>query len=128
MGRILVIDDDEDTLYFFEETLGVFGHEVTGAVSCFEALDFLRENRVELIILDLHMPDFSGLDFLACVSKSHSRVPIIICSGYPSLRDHYRVWSAHVASFISKPVEPQALAAEVDRVLAAAKGAQEGQA
>jgi len=121
MGRILVVDDDADTLLFMQEALSAFGHDVTGAVSCFEALDFLAESRVDLIILDLHMPDFTGLDFLACIRKSHGDLPIIICSGYPSLRDHYRVWTSHVAAFVHKPVDPEILAREVAQVLEQAR-------
>jgi len=113
VGRILVVDDEVDILLFMQEALEPYGHEVTGAVSGFEALDFLGEQDVDLIILDLRMPDITGLELLERIRKGDADVPIIICSGYPKLADDYRVWGSRVAAVLYKPVDPDQLVREV---------------
>jgi DNA-binding response OmpR family regulator len=117
LGTVLVIDDDEDTLFFMESALGAEGHVVTGAVSAFEAIDFLGQQTVDLIILDLRMPDVTGLELLERIRKEHERVPIVVCSAYPSLADDYAVWSSHVAAVLAKPVAPARLVDTVAEVL-----------
>ena len=126
VGGILVVDDDEDTLLFLQEALGILGREVTGAVSAFEALDFLSERQVDLIVLDLHMPGMSGLDLLGRIRDTDRDVPIIVCSAYPGLRNDFAIWNSGVAAFLAKPIAPDVLAREAAAALSGRRTEPEG--
>ena len=117
MGRILVVDDEKDILLLLQEALGACGHEVTGALSGVEALDFLDQEQVDLVILDIRMPDMTGIELLERIRKSHARLPVIICSAYPWLARGYVVWSSEVAAVIPKPLDLEHLALVVAKTL-----------
>lgn len=117
MSRILVIDDEKDVLLLLQEALTTYGHDVTGAVSGVEAVDFLENQKADLIILDLRMPDISGLELLRWVRDHQIAAPVIVCSALSALRNEYTVSTSHVSAFIPKPIDLPHLIAEVSRAL-----------
>ncbi|MFP4055468.1 MAG: response regulator [Candidatus Brocadiia bacterium] len=126
MARILVVDDDEDILLFIESALEGQGHVVTGAVSAYEALEYLRQAPADLIILDLRMPGMTGLDFLDCLRKRHGRLPIVVYSSYPSLSNDFAVWDSHVVGVLTKPAAVEELVSTVKQALETAGKARPG--
>lgn len=117
MGRILAVDDERDVLLLYQEALGTFGHEVVGAVSGAEAMEFLGREMPDLIILDLRMPGISGLELLEWVRSRDNDVPIIVCSALSGLRGDYAIWSSRVAAFVPKPLDMSRLIQEVSQAL-----------
>ena len=117
MGRILAVDDERDILLLYQEALGTFGHEVIGAVSGAEAMEYLERQAPDLVLLDLRMPDISGLEVLEWLRRRRPHVPIIVCSAVHGLRDEFAIWSAHGAAFLPKPLDMAHLLREVALVL-----------
>jgi len=117
VGRILAVDDERDILLLYQEALGTFGHEVIGAVSGAEAMEYLEREVPDLVLLDLRMPDISGLEVLEWLRRRRPHVPIIVCSAVHGLRDEFAIWSAHVAAFLPKPLDMAHLLREVALVL-----------
>jgi len=117
VGRILAVDDERDILLLYQEALGTFGHEVIGAVSGAEAMEYLEREAPDLVLLDLRMPDISGLEVLEWLRRRRPHVPIIVCSAVHGLRDEFAIWSAHVAAFLPKPLDMAHLLREVALVL-----------
>ena len=117
MSRILVVDDERDILLLLQETLTGCGHTVTGAVSGAEAMDFLVRQELDLLILDLRMPDFSGIDLLHWVRERYKGLPVIVCTAYPALKNDFTLWESHVAAFVTKPIDMPNLIAEVSQAL-----------
>ena len=119
MARILAVDDERDILLLLQEALSTFGHEVIGAVSGAEAMDFLGREQPDLMILDLRMPGTSGLELLEWVRSRGNTVPIIVCSALSGLRDEFAFWDSHVAAFVPKPIDISRLLREVADALGA---------
>lgn len=119
MARILAVDDERDILLLLQEALSTFGHEVTGAVSGAEAMDYLGREQPDLIILDLRMPGTSGLELLEWVRGRGNTVPVIVCSALSALRDEFALWDSHVAAFVPKPIDISRLLREVANALGA---------
>ena len=117
MGHILAVDDERDILLLYQEALGTFGHQVTGAVSGAEAMDFLARRMPDLIILDLRMPDMTGLELLEWVRGRGFDVPIIVCSALSGFESDFAVWSSRIAAFVPKPIDMSRLIHEVSQVL-----------
>jgi len=117
VGRILAVDDERDILLLYQEALGTFGHEVIGAVSGAEAMEYLERQAPDLVLLDLRMPDISGLEVLEWLRRRRPHVPIIVCSAVHGLRDEFAIWSALVAAFLPKPLDMAHLLREVALVL-----------
>ena len=74
--RVLIVDDEPAILRFLRAGLGSQGHLVIEAENGQSALDALRRNRIDLIVLDLGLPDIDGLEVIRCIRGDGSTVPM----------------------------------------------------
>ena len=115
MKHVLVIDDERDILSCLEELLTGEGYRVTAVVSGAEALDVLPDDTPDLAMLDLRMPEMSGLELLQAIRRTHPDLPIIVCSALDSYRNDFELVSANVAAFLDKPMD-------LDKVISTVRG------
>lgn len=102
--RILVVDDDSDTLNVLRRLLAKDGHEVLTGQSVAGALELARAGgRIDLLISDIALPDGSGCDLMAAVKALHG-APGIALSGYVDERDKQRAADAGFCVHLNKPV------------------------
>jgi len=80
MGKplILVVDDDIDTLGLMELTLQTANFEVVSARSGQQALDAAKQHQLDVIVLDIMMPDLSGFDVMRILKHEQEQVPPVI--------------------------------------------------
>jgi signal transduction histidine kinase/CheY-like chemotaxis protein len=107
-GRILLIDDHEDTLWSLNRLLLRRGYEVATAASCEEALQRIVEGVYDVIISDLGLPDGSGLDLIKNL-RQHTAAPAIALSGYGMESDVAQTRAAGFSTHLTKPVDFTAL-------------------
>jgi signal transduction histidine kinase len=117
-GRILVVDDHEDTLRTLARLLNRRGYEVTMAASGAEAHQQLGAGAFDLLISDLGLPDCSGLDLLRRI-RAERPLPAIALSGYGMEADLQNSAAAGFQAHLTKPVDFQELARLVESLLAA---------
>ncbi|HYY95120.1 MAG TPA: ATP-binding protein, partial [Pyrinomonadaceae bacterium] len=115
--RLLLVDDDEDTLEMLVLFLRRAGAEVTAATSAVTALDALEGARPNVIVADIGMPEVDGHEFIRRV-RSHaaaqgSQTPAIALTAYARDADRARALNSGFQAYLSKPVEPQALVAAI---------------
>lgn len=67
--KILIIDDNTDIRMLLEMTINAMGHEFSSTSSGLEGLDMIKRERYDLVLLDLTMPNFSGLDVLNALDE-----------------------------------------------------------
>jgi CheY-like chemotaxis protein len=77
---ILVVDDDVPTQMLYKALLSRLGHKVVVAAQGAEAIELLRDGDYALIILDLMMPDVSGLDVIAMLRDTGRDIPVLVCT------------------------------------------------
>jgi CheY-like chemotaxis protein len=80
-GTVLVVDDNEAMRMAVTDLLTDAGHVVHEAASGTQAIEYLRSNRPDLVLLDLVMPDVSGWTVLEAAGSSDAPPPVILCSG-----------------------------------------------
>lgn len=80
--KILVIDDNEETLEFLEELLRTFGHDAVLARSAAEGLQKLEAHLPDLVLLDMFLPDALGLDVLKSIKSREHDLPIAIITAH----------------------------------------------
>ncbi len=115
---ILVVDDDLYSLQVCE--LQLKGRGITNILCCQsgkEALTVLVSQRIALMILDLHMPEMSGEDVLAVVSRQYPEIPVIITTAIDEVRTVVRCMKAGAFDYIVKPVEATRLVTTVTRAI-----------
>jgi DNA-binding response OmpR family regulator len=114
--RVLVVDDDEKSCLLVADALEPDGYVVLSAPDGNTALSLIRESGPDIVVLDLGLPEISGLDVLACV-REFSDVPILILSGRTDEGDRVQGLRLGADDYIIKPCSPRELAARVGAVL-----------
>lgn len=106
MANILFIDDDPYTLATYQRAVEIFGHQAAIANSASEAMDRVRDETLDLIILDKNMPDMDGFELISQI-KGQIRVkevPIVMVSADPEGLVMDQALQAGAATYISKPI------------------------
>lgn len=94
MAKILIVDDDDNICLLYEEELKDAGYEVEVANNGKECMDKIKAGEIDLIVMDIRMPEMDGLEALGKVIAQHKNIPIILNSAYSSYRDDFRSWGA----------------------------------
>ena len=118
---ILAIDDNKMQLELFQKMLDS-RYNVYIVNSASNALHFLNNNQVDLILLDIGMPNISGFDFLYDIRKipSYMNVPIIIISGNSEQDFFTQAKNSSAFDVMTKPVKQESLVETIEKALAAA--------
>ena len=120
MARLLVVDDDPDTVKIVSFRLQAKGHRVVGTTSAREALDAVASlGHPDVVILDVTMPDMTGLDLLAALRaiEGLDTLPAIFLSARVLPAD-IEAGRALGASYLTKPFIASALLASIEDALA----------
>lgn len=110
---VLVVDDDEDQLMSLATALKmeISGVTVVTARSAEEALRTVREQPVDLVVTDQHLPGANGLDVVRAIRHSPRNVPCLLVTGYPGLELALEAneSDSQVDGIVAKPVDVDAL-------------------
>ncbi|MBU0509746.1 response regulator [bacterium] len=117
MARILVIDDDADYRTILRSFIEEKGHSVIEAGSADEGLRVFINEKVDLVVSDLMMPNKSGLELLEELRKLQSKVLFIMITGYPTVDMATAAMKAGAYDFLVKPVDMNQLASVMTRAL-----------
>ena len=116
--RILISDDDEGCRESVREALAERGYDTRLASCGREAIEVVRHHFIHVMIVDMNMPDMSGLDTVSVIRREISaRVPSILMSADASRELMSEALSAEFDSFIAKPFDISALRRIVEEVL-----------
>lgn len=119
MPRVLVVDDNAVIVELVEAFLALEGLDVQHARNGREALAILRADPPDIMLLDLMMPEIDGYGVLDAMEADPRllKIPTIIVSAKDQPDAQIRAWRGPVVGFVTKPFNPNALAALVHRVL-----------
>jgi len=114
--RVLVVDDDTKTVELVKLYLNRDGYRVLTAYDSAEALRLARENRPDLIVLDLMLPGIDGLEVCRTL-RDESDIPIVMLTARSTDDDKLIGLGLGADDYVSKPFSPRELAARVRAVL-----------
>ncbi len=115
----LIVEDDEGLRSSLKKSLDRRGHEVLGASMLSEANRLLHERKIDLVLLDIRLPDGSGLDFLASVRDLDEETLVIVMTAFPEVKTAVRAMKEGARDFIVKPFELDELHLTVQRAVEA---------
>ena len=116
-ARLLLVDDDPGLLKLLGMRLVSEGYSVVTAESRPEALRVLGREKVDLVISDLRMDEMDGLQLFSEIQKGHPGMPVIILTAHGSIPDAVAATQQGVFSFLTKPVDKDALYKAIDEAL-----------
>ncbi|MBX6422832.1 response regulator transcription factor [Thermosulfurimonas sp. F29] len=117
MRKILVIEDDANLRAFLSRGLREAGFSVEEAPDALSAEFLLGETEVDLVILDLMLPDIDGFDLLRRIRRRYPRLPVLILSARSTVEDRVRGLELGSDDYLTKPFSFAELLARVKALL-----------
>jgi two-component system, cell cycle response regulator DivK len=116
---VLVLEDDEASQYIFGTILRHHGYQVLEARRTEEGLRVAREHMPDLVVVDIGLPEISGLEFLRKMKESPEtrEIPLLVVTVHVYEQERKEALEAGCDFFLPKPLVPSDLAREVERIL-----------
>ncbi|WIV12348.1 diguanylate cyclase [Proteiniborus sp. MB09-C3] len=120
LGRILIVDDDVVTLNILKEIFRKRGYNVILCSNSFEVIKKIKENKIDIAIIDLILPEMDGFEIIESIRKTEPELPVIMLSGSSNTENKIRALGIGADDYITKPFVEKELIARVERALARA--------
>ena len=87
MAQILIVDDEEHIRYLYSEELSDAGYEVITAENGHLLLERIEKEKPDLVVLDIKMVDYNGLDLLQDIRNKFYDLPVVLCTAYDTFKE-----------------------------------------
>ena len=119
--HILAVDDDSVACELLREVLEQEGYQVSTATTGQVAIDLAREVPFDLAIIDIRMPDISGIEVLKAVKRANAQMPVLMTTAYSSMNTAIEAIREGAYDYLSKPCKMEELTLTVERALEQSK-------
>jgi diguanylate cyclase (GGDEF)-like protein len=114
--RVMIVEDDRSQAMFAESVLRKAGMETMAVTEPLDTLERLEQFRPDLILMDLYMPNISGMELTTIIREREQFIntPIVFLSGEQDSEKHFEALSAGGDDFLAKPIRPKFLISAVN--------------
>ncbi len=116
-GLIMVVDDDPFILRYISEYLSGKGYIVAGFEKTADALERLRQDKIEVVLSDIRMPEISGIDLIEKVHAYDPDIPVILMTAFADFDTAVSAIKKGAFDFILKPFDPEYLIHSLSKAL-----------
>ena len=113
--RVLLVDDEEEFVETLAQRLEVREFDVTTALSGAAAMAQIGEKEIDLVILDLQMPEVDGLEVLRWIKQQKPLIEVIMLTGHASVQTAIDGMKLGAYDFLLKPMETEELVEKMNR-------------
>ena len=110
MAKILIVDDEEHIRFLYSEELSEAGYEVITADSGYKLIEKIEEEKPDLVVLDIKMVDYNGLDLLQDIRNRFYNLPVVLCTGHSEKVDEETTKSLRIRACLMKPITQEIMA------------------
>jgi len=103
--RILVVDDEENARIGLSKLLEREGFEVESVSNGYEALNYLNQREVNVIVTDINMPEMNGITFLKELNKNFPASNVIMITAYGGVESYIEAMNLGAFEYINKPIK-----------------------
>jgi len=125
LGSILIVDDESEIRESLETLLQLEGYAVATAASAREGLSQIGDRTFDVVLLDLALPDKSGMDVLAEMRMVNPEQAVIMITAYGTVENAVRAMQSGATNFIQKPWDNEKLLADVRAAVARSRAEEE---
>ena len=118
---MLFVDDDKNTRLYFSALLSRAGYTVSVAENGVSALDLMEHEHVDLVVLDVMMPQMNGYEFARTLREAQNNLPILMVSAKQLPRDKHEGFLAGTDDYMTKPVDEEEMLFRIKALLRRAK-------
>lgn len=116
-GKILVVDDNLMNLELIKDTLEPFDYEISAYTNPVEALEKEKTSQVDLVLVDVVMPELDGFNFAKKFTPTHPNTPIAYISAYNQSENKIKGYNLGSCIYIEKPFDVNTLRAQIQSIL-----------
>jgi two-component system cell cycle response regulator DivK len=104
--KVLIVEDNELNMKLFRDLLEAHGFETVQTREGLKALDMAREHKPDLILMDIQLPEVSGLDVTKWIKNdaSLSSIPVLAVTAFAMKGDEERILEGGCEGYLSKPI------------------------
>lgn len=106
MSKILIIEDDAAFSQMLQKFLTKHGHEILASYTALDAKLKLKNTHFDLVITDLRLPDYDGIQLLSDIKEISTKIPVILMTGYAEVGTAVAAMKRGALDYISKPFTP----------------------
>ena len=110
--KILIMEDDVEASFLMQNFLDSCSYSVNCVETVTDGISYLKNEQYDLLLLDLNLPDFSGLDLLSTIQNSIT-IPILVISAYNDTETKIQAFKYGAIDYITKPINFLELEARV---------------
>lgn len=114
--KILIADDDDTILYLLKKVFMGRGFQVLLAKNGVMARETLKVEKPALVLTDLRMPSFSGIELIEFIRKNMAEIPVVVMTAYPNLYSEKRA-GPEVKAYFRKPFDIDEMISSIERIL-----------
>ena len=117
---VLIVEDNELNMKLFRDLLEAHGYQTSGTSNGFEALDLVRKLRPDLVLMDIQLPQVSGLEVTKWIKDDPElrNIPVVAVTAFAMKGDEERIRAAGCEGYIAKPMQYKELLSAVAAQLA----------
>jgi two-component system cell cycle response regulator DivK len=103
---VLIVEDNELNMKLFHDLLEAHGYSTVGTRNGIEALDLARKHRPDLILMDIQLPEVSGLEITKWLNDDQDlrRIPVVAVTAFAMKGDEERIREGGCEAYLSKPI------------------------
>jgi len=116
--KILIVDDEEHIRFLYSEELKEEGYDVITAESGHKLLERIKQEKPDLVVLDIKMVDYNGLDLLQDIRNEYYDLPVVLCTAYDAFKEDIKSVAADF--YVVKSFDLTELKTKIARALEAA--------
>ncbi|MBI5823076.1 MAG: response regulator [Chloroflexi bacterium] len=118
-GTVLYVEDNSDNRNLIRRVLGAEGYSVVDAVNAGQAIEKLEGNKIDLILMDINMPDMDGYTLTMKIKgiQKFSNIPIVAVTANVMRGDREKSLEAGCDGYIQKPIDIDTLSQQIERFM-----------
>ena len=114
--KILIVDDEENARIGLSRLLAREGFLVESVPNGYEALNYLRQHQVNLIVTDINMPEMNGISFLRELNKTFPQSNVIMITAHGGVESYIEAMNLGAFEYINKPVKIDELKSILNKI------------
>lgn len=115
MYKILVVEDEKHQRELYTMELQDEGYEVDQASNGKDAVEKVKNNKYDLVILDIRMPEMDGIEALGKILSRDKKIPVVIYTAYSNYKSNFMTWTAD--AYVTKSSNLEELKSKISEIL-----------
>ena len=115
--KILIVDDEPDTILILQDRLEMDGYEVVTATDGYGALELIDQDLPDLVLLDIQMPRLDGIETLTHLHEKYPGILVLMLTAHGTIQRAVEATKQGAYDFLEKPFQPEHITQKVDQAL-----------